>query len=229
MKIIVLDEVDSTNEYVKKNYHELPMCACVQAKKQISGKGRRGHVWSSNDQNLTVSFLYKDITNIMEAWKYTMISAASVIDLLKKYGIQAKIKWPNDIYVGDDKICGMLIETILDPDLKGIISGIGVNVNDARPYICMKDFLHKECDIKEVLANLIVSMNHYMDMYYRGQFDYILEKLNQSSYLKGKWIDYQNYGKISFLKVNERGMVEYIDEHDQIHQMLVNEITLSQK
>lgn len=228
MKIIRLDEVDSTNEYIKKIYQQLPACACVQAKRQTSGKGRRGHVWSSSNQNLAVTFLYKDITDIQEAWKYTMISAASVIDVLGKYGIEAKIKWPNDIYAGDQKICGMLVETILDPDLKGIISGIGINVNDARPYICMKDIIHQECDINEVLASLIVSMNHHMEMYYHGQFDVILDELNRRSYLKGKWLDYRDYGRISFLKINVQGMVEYIDENNQIHQMLVNEITLSQ-
>ena len=92
----------------------------------------------------------------------------------------------------------------------------------------MKDIIHQECDINEVLASLIVSMNHHMEMYYHGQFDVILDELNRRSYLKGKWLDYRDYGRISFLKINGQGMVEYIDENNQIHQMLVNEITLSQ-
>ena len=97
MKIITLKEVDSTNEYLKREYQRLPVHACVIAQRQTAGKGRRGHVWQSQDyQNMTVSFLYKDIHDIQDCWKYTLIAAKSVVEFLKAEGIQSTIKWPNE-------------------------------------------------------------------------------------------------------------------------------------
>ena len=205
MKIIILDEVDSTNEYLKKNYQKMEEHTCLQAICQTGGRGRRGHIWNSQQGNLTVSFLYRDILHIQEAWKYTMIAASSVIDMLGHYGIDASVKWPNDVYVGDDKICGILAETIFDPELKGIIVGIGVNVNDASPYISMK----------------------HITLYQQGEFKKILDNLNHNSYLLGKWIQYQNHGVITFLRINEQGMAEYMDQNGKTGVMLVNEISLS--
>ena len=67
----------------------------------------------------------------------TQLSTCSVVGLLDRYRIKATIKWPNDIYVDGKKICGILVETILDPDLKGVIVGIGLNVN-GNEYQSMK-------------------------------------------------------------------------------------------
>ena len=227
MKIIILDEVDSTNEYLKKNYQKMEEHTCLQAICQTGGRGRRGHIWKSQQGNLTVSFLYRDILHIQEAWKYTMIAASSVIDMLGHYGIDASVKWPNDVYVGDDKICGILAETIFDPELKGIIVGIGVNVNDASPYISMKAIKNQNYDVHEVMTCLATMMEKHITLYQQGEFKKILDNLNHNSYLLGKWIQYQNHGVITFLRINEQGMAEYMDQNGKTGVMLVNEISLS--
>lgn len=228
MKVIVLDEIDSTNEYLKREYQKLPIQTCVLAKRQTAGKGRRGHIWQSQKtENMTVSFLYKDIVNIEDAWKYTIIAAKSVIELLKENNIQATIKWPNDIYVQDQKICGILVETILDPDLKGIVVGIGLNVNDAYPYICMKDITKKQYDISKLLLQLILHLNQNMELLYHQQFQQVLEYVNQLSYLKKKWVDYKDYGLVCFQRLTVLGKVEFIDKKGKIYQEMINVITLS--
>lgn len=228
MKIIVLDEIDSTNEYLKREYQNMSTYTCVLAKKQIAGKGRRGHCWQSHDnQNLTVSFLYKDIENIQDAWKYTLIAAKSIMELLDKNSIKTKIKWPNDIYVNDQKICGILVETILEPDLKGVIIGIGLNVNYAKPYICMQDITKKHYDITALLLQLILYLNQNMGLYYNQHFLTVLEYVNDLSYLKDKWINYKDYGMVNFQKLSSIGKVEFIDEKGNIHQEMINFITLS--
>lgn len=227
MKIIILDEVDSTNEYLKKEYAHLPVHTCLRAIRQTAGKGRRDHIWNSQTDNLTVSFLYRDITDIQEAWKYTMIAARSIMAMLTSYGIDAKIKWPNDIYVGHQKICGILTETILEPDLQGIVIGIGINVNDARPYLSMKELLHVQIDVSDVMARLIAFMVKYMEQYRLGNFSKILNELNEQAFLLGKWIQYQDYGTITFLGINDQGMAEYINQNGEKNTMVINEITLS--
>ncbi len=61
MKLIELEEIDSTNDYLKREYQNLPMQACVTAKYQTKGRGRNGHVWKSHaNENLIMSFLFKD-------------------------------------------------------------------------------------------------------------------------------------------------------------------------
>ena len=61
MKLIELEEVDSTNDYLKREYQNLPMQTCVTAKYQTKGRGRNGHVWESHaNENLIMSFLFKD-------------------------------------------------------------------------------------------------------------------------------------------------------------------------
>ena len=126
----------------------------------------------------------------------------SVVEFLKAEGIQSTIKWPNDIYVYDLKICGILVETILDPDLNGIIVGIGLNVNYAYPYLCMKDITQKRYDISQLLLQLIHYFNQNIELYQNHQFDDILKYTNLHAYLKNKWVHYKNYGfvRLSFLQ-----------------------------
>ena len=70
MKLIELEEVDSTNDYLKREYQNLPMQTCVTAKYQTKGRGRNGHVWESHaNENLIMSFLFKDFHKIEDAWK----------------------------------------------------------------------------------------------------------------------------------------------------------------
>ena len=228
MKIITLKEVDSTNEYLKREYQRLPVDTCVIAQRQTAGKGRRGHVWQSQDyQNMTVSFLYKDIENIQDCWKYTLISAKSIVELLNNEGIEAMIKWPNDIYVNDSKICGILVETILEPDLKGIVVGIGLNVNQASPYLCMKDITQKHYDIAQLLLQLIIYMNQNIELYQNNQFDDILKYANQHAYLKDKWVQYKDYGSVRFIRITQQGFIEFEDRNHHIYQEMINEISLS--
>ena len=75
MKLIELGEVDSTNDYLKREYQNLPMQTCVTAKYQTKGRGRNGHVWESHaNENLIMSFLFKDFHKIEDAWKMTQLS-----------------------------------------------------------------------------------------------------------------------------------------------------------
>jgi BirA family biotin operon repressor/biotin-[acetyl-CoA-carboxylase] ligase len=113
----------------------------VAALSQTSGKGQRGNVWLSEaGQNLTFSIVLKFPAKGLKAEMEPMlaydqfvlseITSLAIVDLLADFGIEAKIKWPNDIYIGDRKICGMLIENSLRGEwIQHSIIGIGLNVN----------------------------------------------------------------------------------------------------
>ncbi len=99
---------------------------------QSAGRGQRGNRWESEEgKNLMFSILFKPkdfpATN---QFHISMAVASGVADYLASKGIKASVKWPNDIYSGDRKICGMLIENTLSGDrLAACIAGIGLNVN----------------------------------------------------------------------------------------------------
>ncbi len=98
---------------------------------QSSGRGQRGNKWESAAcENLTFSILFKP-SAIPASGQFviTQVAALGVVDYLRKHGVSAKIKWPNDVYVGDRKICGMLIENILHGDRMSVsVCGIGLNI-----------------------------------------------------------------------------------------------------
>ena len=129
--VTVLEECGSTNieaaDTVRYGHG-----AAVIAQRQTAGRGQRGHKWeSAAGENLTFSIVFEPVfVPASEQFMLSEVSALAVTDTLAGYGIAARIKWTNDIYVGDSKICGILIEHSLSGGhLSRTISGIGVNVN----------------------------------------------------------------------------------------------------
>lgn len=104
----------------------------VHAEEQSAGRGQRGHTWESEKgKNATFSMLFQP--QFLAPEKQFLLSevvALALTDTLAKYGIAAKIKWTNDIYVGDHKIAGILIEhKLVGRVIDRTIAGIGLNIN----------------------------------------------------------------------------------------------------
>lgn len=138
--IIWLESLDSTNNEVARRIMSLDNLSVVSAYSQTQGRGQRGNIWISEPgENLTFSVILKygdDVQGNFPCFPaknqevISAITAISIIELLSEYGIDAKIKLPNDIYVSDKKICGILIEhTVKGESLKHSIIGIGLNIN----------------------------------------------------------------------------------------------------
>ena len=134
--VIWLDSVDSTNNEAKRKIDALDNLSVIAAREQVSGRGQRGNIWLTEPgKNLTFSIVlrYEQMQVKMKAedqFELSKLTAMSVIDLLAQYGIEARIKLPNDIYVGDKKICGILIEHSLHGEqISHTIIGVGLNVN----------------------------------------------------------------------------------------------------
>ena len=140
--IMWLGSTDSTNEEAKRNISDIDNLSVLSALEQTAGRGQRGNTWhSAPGENLLFSIVLKYETegmhshcmNPVRACDQFVISetaALAVTDFLSGYGISAKIKWPNDIYVGDKKICGTLVEhSIRGEWLSHSIIGIGLNIN----------------------------------------------------------------------------------------------------
>ena len=133
MTITWLDTLDSTNSEALRRLPELPSGTVLSAREQTAGRGQRGNSWFSEPgQNLTFSIVLKDLPlKAAEGMQLNYLASVAVADYLQACGVSAAIKWPNDIYVGDRKICGMLIENGLATDggIASSVIGIGLNVN----------------------------------------------------------------------------------------------------
>lgn len=138
--IIKLDAIDSTNDYARKLLLDDANIAdgtVVLADFQSRGKGQRSKTWiSEGGLNLTMSIiLYPVNLKVEDQFLMTKVTSLGVLDCLgsifdANLSDQLRIKWPNDIYVGDNKICGILIENNVRADkITSCIIGIGLNVN----------------------------------------------------------------------------------------------------
>lgn len=131
------DSIDSTNSEARRRLPANAKMSVYAAKFQTAGRGQRGNKWSSAaGQNLTFSVLLNfthpqmpDLA-VRNQFLLSIVAALSVSELLRKLNIRNTIKWPNDIYIGRRKVCGMLIENIVgNAGLEHSIIGIGLNLN----------------------------------------------------------------------------------------------------
>lgn len=136
-EITHLDELDSTNEYLKRIESNIAVeeqkAYVVYTDYQTNGRGAGTNKWFSNKgENLLCSFIFKPKVSPNEQFIISKITSLALIDLLAHFNIKASIKWPNDILVNKKKIAGILIEnSIVATQIISCIIGVGLNVNQA--------------------------------------------------------------------------------------------------
>ena len=131
-----LDSTESTNKYCEAiDLAEVEDFTCYWALEQTAGIGQRGNHWhSAPGQNLTFSLvLHPAFLPAARQFCLTQALSLALVDLLSIFNFQfsIQIKWPNDIYVDDHKICGTLVSTRLQGNaIASVVCGIGLNVNE---------------------------------------------------------------------------------------------------
>lgn len=177
--IIWLNSVDSTNDEAKRNISNLDNLSVLSTLSQTKGRGQRGNIWLSEPgENLLFSIVLKSPFLTIQAYDQVVISqitSLAVVDLLAAHDIEAKIKWPNDIYVGDKKICGMLIEnTVLGNWITSSVIGIGLNVNQRNFDVSLpnptsislcQDGISEKISIERLLEEFMEIFVEYLDRF----------------------------------------------------------------
>ena len=161
-KIVHIDETDSTNRWLK-DHGEGTMVVATDY--QTAGKGCGSNAWESErGKNLTFSMLiHPDGIAAREQFHITEVVSVALCRTLQPYIYnKVEIKWPNDIYVGDRKLCGILIENRLQGNvIVDCIIGIGLNVNqrvflsDAPNPVSMYQLTGQETDREALLADFL--------------------------------------------------------------------------
>lgn len=165
-KIVHIDETDSTNRWLK-DHGEGTMVVATDY--QTAGKGCGSNAWESErGKNLTFSMLiHPDGIAAREQFRITEVVSVALCRTLQPYIYnKVEIKWPNDIYVGDRKLCGILIENRLQGNvIVDCIVGIGLNVNqrvflsDAPNPVSMYQLTGQELDRDELLKVFIGNLD----------------------------------------------------------------------
>ena len=126
MEILFFQSISSTNDFLKDNHGRLSDFTFAWAAFQSNGKGSHGRGWTSQEgEGLLFSLLVKD-KSIINLPGLPLIAGTLVGSYLESLGFSPKIKWPNDIYLGSSKVCGILCEG--QPG-EYVVIGIGINVN----------------------------------------------------------------------------------------------------
>jgi len=229
--IVHFDRVSSTNTILSEmlsNSKPLEEGSVILADEQIQGRGQQGSFWeSSPHKNITLSLLYKPEFLTIEKQFYLSIAVSlGISDFLNEVLRQdIHIKWPNDIYIGNYKIAGILIEnSLMNSHLKTSIIGIGLNVNqvefqsDAPNPCSMKGISGKDYNQSELLPLLF----HHLEIHYlqlkAGKYEFLKESFmsklyrfeEEHSYFidqkikKGKIIDIETSGRLVMLVDNQK-------------------------
>ena len=130
-EIIYLDEVDSTQDYIK-NKKDAKEGLVVVAGNQLNGRGTKGRSWkSAPNKNLTFSFLLEPNCKLEKFNNLTLLIAQTIVKTIEGlYGYKLQIKYPNDVMLHGKKICGILAESNTRGEIvEKLIIGVGFNVN----------------------------------------------------------------------------------------------------
>ncbi len=173
-KVYYRKELTSTNDYARLVAEEGAFHgALVVADKQTGGKGRRGRTWiSPAGQNIYMSLLLRPDFSPNNASMLTLLMAVSVAEVLHHLHpeLPVGIKWPNDVLIGDKKVCGILTEMDAEPDyIHDVIVGVGINVNQtefAEELQSMATSIRLEKGMSVDRAQIILGVMEYFEYYY---------------------------------------------------------------
>lgn len=135
-KLVWHKKLESTNTFLKDNAEQYPDGTVVIADYQTAGKGSKGRKWESpKGTAVFMSLLLRPDLQPYKAPKLTLVMAVSMVRALNNLGVEARIKWPNDIVINGKKLAGILTEMSADKNqIKYVVLGIGINVlNESFP------------------------------------------------------------------------------------------------
>lgn len=216
--ITVLDEVGSTSDWLKSNATTLPAGTVVFAESQTAGRGRRDNRWiAPRGKDLMVSLLLQPAAPLEKWPRITTLAALAICKAIEaELPLQPRIKWPNDIYLNDRKISGLLAETVSTPKGLLLVLGIGLNVNtlDFPPDLPATSLLKQlssstlhEID-RNTLASRLLGTLHAEFQRIDNDFTAAVTEVRERSWLLGRQIrarapQGELFGRV--LDLNEEG------------------------
>ncbi|NDP26002.1 MAG: biotin--[acetyl-CoA-carboxylase] ligase [Flavobacterium sp.] len=240
MKLIKLDAIDSTNEFLKglSSNQVLENFTVVTAENQTKGKGQMGSVWDSEpSKNLIMSVLINGfVTDINQLFDINIVVSVSVIQVLEDLNIpELSIKWPNDIMSYNKKVGGILIENSIKSDGSiNSIAGLGLNVNQINfedlpkasslAVICDTTF-----DKDEILLKIVENLEQNIELWFHNS-DYFWSFFANKLFKKGIPMPFEDQNQQNFMGiihgVSPVGKLEILLEDDSVSEFDIKEIQM---
>ncbi|MBC7566203.1 MAG: biotin--[acetyl-CoA-carboxylase] ligase [Pedobacter sp.] len=205
--LITLKEVASTNTFLKdglSKFEPFLEGTVIMAEKQFSGRGQTNNTWLSEPgQNLTFSILLcPSFLKVDRQFELNKAISLALNDVLREYaGNSAVIKWPNDSYIGNKKIGGMLIENIVNGNsIRHAIVGIGLNINQIdfpsslKNVTSLKKELHKDYDLNVLLGEICNAIEARYLQLRAGHYTKLTAEYLDRLYLLDEWSNFKIEG-----------------------------------
>ncbi len=209
-KIRCFQQIDSTNTYAMKNLDSLCDKEVITAGIQTAGKGRLNREWVSDGQdNVYLSVVLKPCDSIhknLPLANLTQYMSVIVCKVVEKYRVSASIKWPNDVLVNGKKIAGILSQASIQGNrLKGLVLGIGVNLNLTReainkidqPATALNLEIGRSVNKQPLIEELLDSFFENYELFLKTGFSLIERDYITRSDFLGKEITVNSLDKIS--------------------------------
>ncbi len=209
MLIIHIKETGSTSNYLKalSLNSRLDEGTVVVADFQSAGKGQQGNSWESErGENLLFSIiLYPEMVKANEQFILSQIVSLAVAKTLSHYTDYISIKWPNDVYWQNKKICGILVENqLLSSTISQSVIGIGININqenfksDAPNPVSLKQITKEEYSINKILEEVHSLIIYYYEEVKRGCKSSVINSYKEMLFRR-KGYHLYNDGKVNFM------------------------------
>jgi len=232
--IYYFNEIDSTNSFSKNLKLDNDEYNLVISNKQTNGRGRLGRsFYSPEDTGIYMSFVYKN-NKLSNPINITSIAAVAVTNAITEImDIDINIKWVNDLYYNNKKICGILTEATTNPDtgeLDNIIVGIGLNISTTSFPNELKEIatsINLESSRKyELIARIVNNLHYFLNNDNKNEF---LSIYRNKSMVIGKDIYYYSNNikyEATAIEINDEGELVVEDKNGNINVLRTGEITL---
>lgn len=190
--IYIFERLDSTNTWLLE--HKQCGALCL-AENQSAGRGRQGHQWVSQATgNIYCSYCYCFDELPQDFSLTTLVVGVAICDALEKIGLQEHgLKWPNDIYVKNKKLGGILVETA--GVLQQVVIGIGLNialdkfVSIDQPWCSLNDFFDEPIDRNRLIGLIVANVVKQLDRLQQGDSESFKIKWQQWDILRNKTVN----------------------------------------
>ncbi|MCK4463770.1 MAG: biotin--[acetyl-CoA-carboxylase] ligase [Candidatus Omnitrophica bacterium] len=236
-KIYSFELTDSTNkiayDLAEKGADE---GAVVLAEQQKKGKGRLGRIWISPPGGIYMSCIIRPDIRPNEIQEFTLVTALSVADsIMSLTGLEARIKWPNDILINRKKVCGILTEMKAESDrIDFIILGIGINANTNEKILpqratSLKAELKGRISRVELVRSILFNLEKEYGIFKEKGFKGVRDEIKNLSATLGKRVKVTSYNKIyegEAMDIDEEGALILRLDTGLMQRILSGDVTL---
>ena len=216
VECFVFDSIASTNDYLSALAFSKTTQICI-ANEQTQGKGQYDRTWLSQKDNSILLSVRHVFAAELSLNGLSLVIGLAIINTLEEFGVnQAKLKWPNDVLINDQKLAGILIENTLQGRYQSVVIGLGLNYDLRQnfechsPWIDLTSIIQNPPAIEDLAALLINNILKNCQLFEMHGLSHFLQSWQQVDYLQNRQIELDLNGQLfigAVQGVNTQGML----------------------